>query len=185
MAHQSFAQKVCAAVEEVSRERGQVTTFELSRALCVKTHKEHKAMISTLSDLFRSGRVVRIRHGVYRGPAAKPVPEKREVMWRILRMRKVVTIADLQAFGNVSEAYARQWLCMLVRRKIVIPQKTHPRSWRLIKHDLVEMPCDTAKAEKLRKLRAEKKKIIEKRLNNIAQTVDEIRHDLAEMEVEK
>ncbi len=186
MAHQSFTKTVLEAVKKEAAARGgEVSTTELSGALMLQTHKKHKLMLSTLCDLVKSSRIVRVRQGVY-GVGAPSAPDKREVMWRTLRMRKVVTIADLQEFASVSVEYARQWLRMLVERKIVIridpADKTKPSSWRLIHCDQVEMPVDTAKAEKLRKIRAARKRSIQKGLRKIELAVAEILRDLDDTE---
>lgn len=189
MAHQSFSKKVLEAVEKEAGARGgEIDTTELSHVLFIQTGHDHKRMLSTLSDLARTSKIVRVRQGVYSAVSKKPAPDQREVMWRTMRMRKVVTLADLQEFAGVSKYYAKEWLQMLVKRGIAMRQgpadKCAPHSWRLIKFDQVEMPVDTEKAERLRKIRAKKKQAIEKRLDTIDVAVTDIRANLNDLDKE-
>ncbi len=186
MAHQSFAKKVLETVATGAAIRGgEIDTGELSVALFIQTRAERKRMLGALNDLAKSGRIVRIRRGVYGIGAKSCEVEKREIMWRTFRMRKVVTIEDLQEFAGCSHSYAKQWLAMLVKRNLAIridlPDLTKPRSWRLVCNDL-EMPVDEEKAKKLQKIRQDKKKKIKRKLAGIERAVADIRADLEEME---
>ena len=60
MAHQSFSQEVLGMLKDVCREGGKAEAGEMSSRLCLKTRKEHKRMLNTLSDLARQGRIVRV-----------------------------------------------------------------------------------------------------------------------------
>ena len=166
MAHQSFAQKVKDAVSEASLSRGgEVTTSRLSILLGIMTAKDHKRLLNTLSELTTSGRIVRIRQGVY-GPAESRIPDKREVMWWLLRHRRTVTVDDLVELAGAAESYAVEWLHMLAKRNIVVncDRQTPSGSpaWRLLNTDLVEMPVDENKAARLRELRKKKKENLRK-----------------------
>lgn len=190
MAHQSFAKTVLGAMKATSELKGisEVDVTTLSCALHLQTRKDHKRMLNTLSDLARSGKITRVRQGVYSINTAPRKPDKREVMWRTLRMRRVVTIADLQELAGVSHDYAKEWLSMLVKRKIALrvdpKDLTKPRSWRLIKYDLQEMPLDTEKAAKLRNLRKKKKQQILNTLDKIGNELSKVRDTIANFEDE-
>ncbi len=186
MAHQSFAKKVLETLQAESAKRnGSVSSTELSHALFIQTSKDHKRMLNAVSDLVKSGRAKRVSQGVYTPDTKTRTPDKREVMWRLIRMRKIVTIADLQEMADVSKVYAKQWLAMLVKRKIAIridpPDLTKPRSWRLVCND-IDMPVDEERAKKLQKIRQNKKKKIQRKLAGIERAVANIRADLKEME---
>ena len=190
MAHQSLSKAIKDTIR--GQETGEITTDQLSRLLHIQTRKDNKRMLNTLSELYRTGKISRVRQGVY-GPALTGAahgnqPDKREIMWRVLRMRRSVTIADLQEMAGVSDHYAGEWLLMLTRRGIVqvftpVSPKS-PVSWRLIS-DVVEMPVDTAKAERLRNLRLKKKKqAITQQLGVIGTALGEVREILKTMEDE-
>lgn len=160
MAHQSFAKSVCDTVRQVSIANGEATAHEVSCLLGLPTRKEHKRLLNTMSELSRRGKIVRVRQGVYAPAPVTGDPNKQEVMWRLLRMRRTVTIADLEEMAGVSPSYAREWLGLLVKRSIAVVDvpvnPNNPISWRLIKSD-VEMPVDEEKSARLRELRKRKK----------------------------
>jgi hypothetical protein len=121
----------------------------------IKTFREGKRMRDILSELFRAGELIRLRQGVYGlAPKGNQSSEIREVMWRVLRMRRAVTVDDLREMAGASEAYAKDWLRMLADKELVRKEgKTGcVATWRLIT-DPVEMPVDDGKAAKLRRLR--------------------------------
>jgi len=189
MAHQSFAKKVCDAVRQAADANGEVSASDLSCLLYLQTRKDHKRMLNTLSELSRRGKIARIRQGVYGPVIATGNPDKREVMWRVLRMRRVVTIADLEELAGVSPAYAKEWLELLVRRDVairVVPaNQNHPHSWRLINNDPAAMPIDEDKAARLRDLRKRKKKNIkniEGLLDAAGAALDDVRKIVKTME---
>lgn len=187
MAHQSFSKRVLDALTDAAlKGDGEVETGDLSSLLFLQTRESHKKMLNTLSDLARNGRILRVRQGVYTPNANTKKPDKREVMWRVLRMRGGVTVADLQEMAGVSSCYAKEWLRILVERGVaikVVPQdKNNPHSWRLIKTDIAEMPVDTKKAARLRKIRRLKKEQIARKLDQIDDNSRLIRNILETME---
>lgn len=159
MAHQSLARTVLEkTLELAAAQGGEVTADAVSNALGLATHQAHKQLLNTLSDLSLAGRVHRVRKGVYSPPPTPRQPEKREVMWRTLRMRRRVTIEDLVELAGVSCEYAREWLAALTHRGVVRKHQRPglPATWQLI-HDTVAMPEDDTKAAKLRQLRQRRK----------------------------
>ena len=102
MAHQSFSQEVLGMLKDVCREGGKAEAGEMSSRLCLKTRKEHKRMLNTLSDLARQGRIVRVSQGVYAEAKPAAEPDKREVMWRLrgIRLKKKQVISKLDAIDT-------------------------------------------------------------------------------------
>ena len=190
MAHQSFAKTVYETIKEAALAgNGEVSAQKLSCLLKLPTRKDHKRMLNALSDLARNGKIIRVRQGVYAPGTTAATVDKREVMWRLLKMRRVVTSADLQEMAGVSATYAKEWLGMLVRRKVAIriapPNHNHPHSYRLIKNDLNVMPVDEDKATRLRKMRLEKKAALSGKLDAIDTAVKEMKNILQTMEGEE
>lgn len=138
----------------------EVPVAEVSAALMVQTRKAHKQVCNALSELYAAGRVARVRQGVYTTVQQEPQQDLRSVMWRILRMRKRVTIDDLVEMAGVSRHYATEWLTMLVNRGVARKHYQggahQPRVWQLVA-DTVEMPADDRKAARLRELRKKQK----------------------------
>lgn len=161
MAHESFSKRVMAAVTEhaSSAPDGQATVSDISDALMIQTTAEHKRMLNTLSDLKNAGRILRVSQGVYVPAKRQSQPEIREVMWRVLRMRRRVTVEDLVEMAGAGAEYASDWLRMLGTRGVVRKINHgvgNPCVWQLV-NDTVEMPVDTDNAARLRDLRKKKK----------------------------
>lgn len=66
---------------------------------------------------------------------------KRQAMWQVVRMRRVLDISDLQEFTAVSKSYAATFLRLLV--KTGIAKKLASGKYRLLS-DPVKMPLDMA-----------------------------------------
>jgi hypothetical protein len=162
MAKDSFTNQVLAKVLELAAtNRGEVTTDAMSRGMECKTRQEHHRMLKTLRDLHRQGRIVRLNQGVYGPVQGFKQPDKRSVMWRVLRTRRRVTVEDLVVMAEVSPRYAKEWLATLVKREVVRKQQQPGLigTWQLI-NDTVEMPEDDAKSTKLREIRRKKKEAV-------------------------
>ncbi len=184
MAQQSFAKTVLDTMQTAAQNDGEVGVNQLSIWLRLKTGKEHKRLLNTLCDLARSGKIVRVRQGVYALAPAAGQPDKREVMWRLLKMRRHLKVEDLVEMAAVSQAYANEWLRLLVKRGVVRciqePEPGQPGRWMLI-NDSAEMPQDEDKAQRLRNLRLKKKKALA-RLNSALTALGEVRQLLIEEE---
>jgi hypothetical protein len=185
MAHQSFAKTVSDALQAAAKSGGgEVEVNKLSCLLHLQTYKDHKRLLNALYDLARSGKIVRVRQGVYAPAPAAGQPDKCEIMWRLFKMRRRVTVDDLMEMADVGQDYAREWLQLLVKREVArkIQEPGQPGLWVLI-NDLAEMPQDSDKAERLRNIRLKKKKALA-RLDSISAALGEVRQLLQTMEEE-
>lgn len=182
MAHQSFAQTVLDAVKKAVESGGEVEVNDLSDLLQLKTRQEHKRMLNTMSDLTRSRRVVRVRQGVYAAPRSPGPADKREVMWRLIKMRRRVTLDDLMELAAVTREYAREWLGLLVRREVAtkIQEPGSTRAIWVLRNDSAEMPVDDLKAERLRAIRKKNKGIVDK-LKEAQSLLDQVCRELDEV----
>jgi len=130
------------------------TVRDLSIKAEVMTRKDHQRIRDVLHELRETGEIVRMGRGQYSyAGRSKKKNELREVMWRVLRARRNVTVEDLMELAGASERYAREWLGMLVRRGVL---SHHADRYRMIA-DPIDMPSDEDKAQALRLLRQMKK----------------------------
>jgi hypothetical protein len=185
MAHQSFAKSVCDTLRNAAQEgNGEADVATLSHLLHLQTFKDHKRMLNTLSDLTRRGKIIRVSQGVYAEAKTTGEPDKREVMWRIFKMRRRVTVDDLMEMAGVSRHYAVEWLRILVKREVARNLQEPGKSglWVLINEN-VEMPQDEDKAERLRNIRLNKKKVLA-RLRSIDTAVADVRKIVQDLEEE-
>ncbi len=126
---------------------------------------------------------------MYGAPQQKRLPNKREIMWRLLRMRRRVSVEDLMEMAGVSKDYAKQWLRVLVQREVVRKDQKPglPGAWRLI-NDQTEMPEDEDKAARLRNLRLQHKQAVNlidttiKSLQTASQALNQAREAINRME---
>lgn len=187
MAHQSYAKSVLdKALELAAAHGGEVSAGDVSSALFAQTRQQHKRVLNILSNLALAHRLQRVRQGVYAplSPAGRQ-PDKREVMWNVLRMRRRVTVEDLVEMAEVNKDYARQWLRMLASREVIHKVQSPGMAgvWVMM-HDTREMPEDTAKAERLQKIRKRHKERLRSRLDDIGNAIGEIRALLDDMDKE-
>jgi len=179
-----YTDVVLTALADLGEKSDEIAVADLGHHLHVQTQAQHKKMLNVLADLYKSGRAVRIRQGVY-APARDQQPqtqELRQVMWRLLRMRRRVTVEDLQTMAGASADYAANWLRMLEEKGVVRKLGTdsgHFAIWQLIATD-IELPADDKEADRLRRYRATKKAALAKM--RTAQTM--INQAIAAMEEE-
>lgn len=177
---ESLAGRAYQAVVEIG---GEVTTTAIFHYMGLQTRVAEKTALNALSDMTRAGRLVRVKNATYSLPpktGLEPV-SKQERMWAVLRMRKRVTVADLQELAEVSDEYAKEWLRVLAKREVVKridhPSGNKPSVWQLI-NDTVTMPDLTDNAEQLRALRA-KRLACRQQLAGASLTVDQASRDLS------
>lgn len=186
MAHQSFRKDVLdKTLGLAAANGGEINANKVSVALAIMTRKEHKRLLNTLSALAGEGKLHRVRQGVYGAPSTSAPPEKREIMWRLLRINKRTTLDDLVELAGVGKDYARAWLAMLVKHEVV-KRLDHPGAktvWMLVS-DRVEMPVSDDRAAYLREMRRQKKEVIATQLDVIIVSLAEVRKTLATLEVE-
>lgn len=155
----SFTGAVRAAAREFPKSG--FTSRELAAVVGIASNRERIAMHSTIKDMLASGELKRIAPSTYEY-VGKPAPnQKQHVMWRYLRSGRSfggVTIEELREVSGAEESYVREWLQLLVRRGVVREFKNKGK-WQLLV-DLIEMPLNDEKAEKLRRVRERKKQSI-------------------------
>lgn len=106
-------------------------------------------------------------------------------MWKLLRMRKRVTLDDMVEMAEVNRDYAREWLAALVKNEVArrIQRPDGSGLWVLCV-DSLEMPVDDDKAAKLRDLRQKKKAAITGKLDAIDTALAGVRQILLTLEEE-
>ncbi len=133
------------------------TVTDLSIKAEVMTRKDHQRIRDVIRELRKTGEIVRMGRGRYSyAGRAKKTNEIREIIWRVLRARRNVTVEDLMELCGASDRYAREWLAMLVKRGVLSRRGDR---YRMIS-DPVEMPVNEEKADALRLLRQMKKATI-------------------------
>jgi len=115
------------------------------------------------------------------------------VIWRFIRARRTVTVADLQEVSGASKDYIRKYLRLLVRREVLRKNgKSKDCSWTLVK-DAFRPPADREDAayqKRMRKQRRLKKREAESALDaaeisasSMLAAIERARTALKELEV--
>ena len=158
----TFADKVRNICQRLGRGGREFTISDVAVELDLVFKKDKRPLYLTLKDFRKTGEVERVGEGIYlyKGRNSQPVEIQRR-MWRILRVRKKVTVADLQELADASAEYAREWLRNLMRNGVVKRKQLPDNTciYRLVK-DPVEMPRNVKKADKLRLIRKKKKEAL-------------------------
>lgn len=161
MGKQSFAEKVRQVFIEASESRLEAASLDfLYFALDLVSGEDRKPLRAVLRDFLKAGEIECVgKHVyVYRGKSGKP--EIRDAMWRVIRMRKTVTVTDLQELSGAGDGYAKEFLNLLIKRGVVekIPAKRDGETvYRLVNDTGRAAPENDEKAARLRAIRAAKK----------------------------
>ena len=140
----SFRGRVLAAVKELGPDGEPVDRRALWEHLGLATAKAHSRLAVDLSRLATQGRITRHEGGsVSLVETAKPLLKK-EVMWRVLRGKRLVTATELAALAQVSLGHAKNYFASLQRLGLV--QNLNPLGkagrYRLLRDPGPEMPRD-------------------------------------------
>ena len=172
MSHESKMQTILRTTLELAEAHGRpVHVDEVSIALGLGDRLSHKRLCNTLSELTLAGRLRRVDKGQYEAPKGPKTPDKKECMWRLLRMRRSLTAADLQEMADVSRDYALEWLRLCVRQGLAEKQQrpNEPAVWRLVAAVEADAPVNGEKAERLRALRRRKKELLTQGIETMRQ----------------
>ena len=172
MAHESKRGRILRTTLELAAAHGRpVHVDEVSIALGLGDRLSHKRLCNTLSELTLAGRLRRVDKGQYEAPKGPKTPDKKECMWRLLRMRRALTAADLQEMAGVSRDYALEWLRLCVRQGLAAKTQrpNEPAVWRLVAAVEAEAPVNGEKAERLRALRRRKKELLTQGIETMRQ----------------
>ncbi len=143
---------------------------------------DRSRVATTLRDLGRAGRAEKVRPGWYRPLKREPgQPGKKEIMWRYLRARRVVTREGLQQAADASEHTVMDWLGAHMRAGLVVNEAGpgRPGRYRLVS-DPVAMPADDL--GELQRRKRELKKAALTALDAAALAVAEARRAVAGLE---
>jgi hypothetical protein len=163
-----FAESVRKAMRAMPREP--MFLQKIAEQLDLVSDAAKQPLYTVIRDFVKSGEITRVEPNqyLYVGTLAERCeqPQLREIMWRILRARRSVTVDDLMELTGASREYAGQWLRMLVRqgmadKRIDRHMGGTQANWVLVS-DPVAMPTDDSKAERLRQIRERKKSALNK-----------------------
>lgn len=163
---EGFAGQVRQALKDMASTEP-VHVQNVARKLDLVSNADKQPMYKVFRDFLKSGEIERTETDMflYKGKKSEQKPELREIMWRVLRARRSVTVEDLVELSGADTGYAKEWLGMLRRQEVVKvqPHQTKPGAKTyVLADDPVIMPTDDTKAAKLRASRDRKKEALNK-----------------------
>lgn len=182
-----FANQVRMALQEMASQ-DPVNVKDVAAKLELISNAEKQPLYKTFRDFLKSGEIERTATDmfIYKGQKSQQKPELREILWRVLRARRSVTIDDLVELSGASQDYVKQWLNMLTRQEVVVvtvDKRPGKKTIYALIQDPVTMPTDDKKAEKLRAIRDRKKEALNK-LDAVINLCLEARMAVSELEQE-
>lgn len=141
------------------------TICEVSEALDLLGDKDKRPIYGVFSDMVERGEIRKVETGMYEYVGLKKKASKEEALWRLVRMRKTVTVDDLLEMSGATRSYAKECLQAWVRKGYITP--AGKETYRLIKDAGVEVPKNTEKAARLKLLRDEITSAIKKIFENV------------------
>lgn len=165
---ETFAGTVREVLQDLGKDGAEIIIQEaaVDPRLDLVFDKDKRPLYNTVRDMMLSGEVLRVRPGAYKYIGRMKSPEMQEIMWKVLRSRKTLTVEDLQQMSGASENYTKEWLQMLMRRKIIRRNKNN--TFTLIRDPGPVTPRNEEKAAKLRRIRREKKKAAIEAVDQVA-----------------
>ena len=165
---ETFTGKIRLAAQALGEDWGGFSVDQVCDQAMIQTYKDKKRVRNAILELYQAGELERIGNAIYRLREQPPgKPQIQEIMWKILRARRTVTLEDMEELAGASPTYATEWLQMLVRRKIVRhlkngnPSTKTAGKWQMVTDPGPAMPLNDEKAERLRNLRAKKKEALD------------------------
>jgi predicted transcriptional regulator of viral defense system len=168
---QKLIDRVREAAQALQIERGMAGTFgvdDLADKLGIQTFADKDQLRRRqVASLVKGGELVRVKPGRYRwrGGLSGPSNQK-QVMWRVLRARKLVTAPDLMELAGAGFEYACEFLQRLEKQGAVQQvgkvKAGEYRKYRLVNDPGPELPRDYDKAEYLRRRREQQKAALAK-----------------------
>lgn len=158
----TFASKVRAVLLTLADSgRKAVSKDELCDALDLVSNEDKRPLYAVLRDFHKSGEIESPAPHVYvyEGKQRARI-DIQAAIWAVIRMRKSVTVEDLQELTGAKKDYAKEFLQLLVRREVIekMPAKRNGTSlYRLVNDIGKDTPENDEKAARLRKSRAAKK----------------------------
>jgi len=187
---ETFTGRIRAAAQEMEEPSEYIgfTVDQLCELAMIQTYADKKKVRNVVADLCKAGELARVGEGIYRLVQKTPgKPQLQEVMWRVLRARRTVTVEDMEELAGASPTYATEWLQMLSRRKIVRhlkngnPSTKTAGKWQMVTDPGPTMPLNDEKAARLRNLRVKKKEALDA-MDRAFMAIAEARMAMSEME---
>jgi hypothetical protein len=146
---------------EAQNRGGTFSYADLGDKLGIQSRAGLESVKRAVRYLIESGEMVRVKPGWFNWQWKKPgQPQIQEVMWRVLRARKAVTVPDLMELAGATKEYAGEFLRRLKKQGVIQELNRLDGIWvrfRLVDDPGPELPKNEAKGDYLRNRRMKHK----------------------------
>jgi hypothetical protein len=151
---QGFAARVRESAAMLGARGEPFSSNQLVERLGMAQCEKRAALHLVFLDMRRRGELQNVGGGIYRYLGAESPTQKQEVMWQLLRFKKMLTVEDLQELSGACRKYCEEFLCHLVGSGVL---KRYDNGDHKLLKDSEDMPPFREKAERLRLLRSKKR----------------------------
>lgn len=152
MRSENMSTRVRAAFQQLSPDGEEVTLNQLRTFLGISSGDNRRPLYSAVQYLLSRKEIERLKSRVYVTVSAdhnRRKPDLKTAMWAVLRMKRVVTINDMQELAEAPREYVKEFMDMLTRRGCVEKITQSGRLvYRLIEDSGPETPTAVPNIEK-------------------------------------
>ena len=145
---------VASQIREAAKSLYEFSPADIADAVCVKTFRERKRIKNMLRDFLLRGEIERIGYSRYRYVSQAAVRTKMDVIWHLARSHRRFTAAELERLSGAKRNTVREYLRCL--QALGYLAKRNQEIWALVDDPGPETPANTAKCEKLKRIRRQK-----------------------------
>ena len=173
----SFAGQVRAVLQHLGADGRELTVAQIGEPLDLVFAADKRPLYQVLRDFVKSGEASKVRPGVYRYLGKKQPPNRRQAMWRALKIMQTVGVDDLMEMSGARRSYVKEFLQTLVRQDVL---RKNANGKYTLTADMRDLPADEAKAARLRQMRARRKTALAA-LDSAAAAIDAAREAVNQM----
>lgn len=144
---------------------------------------ERRRVWTALRDLSKYGEVEALGEGRWRRVPREERPELKEIMWRLLRIHRVMTVEDMTRQSGASPRTVQEFFQAKMRLGLVVNEAGKPGRYRLVRDPGPQPPPD-ANGERQRQIRLKKKQEALAKLDAAFAAVAEARMAVSQLEEE-
>lgn len=134
---------------------GRFKAADLADAVGIKTFRERKIVRTYISDFEARGEIERVERGVYQYTGKKQKRTQLDIVWHLVRSHRNFGADEITRLSGASRQTVLEYLLCLVRLGYL--KKISTTRWILLKDPGPETPTNTAKCQRLKRLRKLKK----------------------------
>lgn len=145
---------VASQIREAAKSLYEFSPADIADAINLQTFRDRRRIKNMLRDFLRRGEMERIAPGRYRYNGKAAPRTKMDIIWHLIRSHRRFTAAELERLSGAKRNTVREYLRCL--QALGYLAKRNQEIWALVDDPGPETPANTAKCEKLKRIRRQK-----------------------------